>query len=275
MSKGIYTAVSGAIAQTAKLDTIANNLANVNTPAFKRDSQIFKEYVTAYQKEPTSITVPRVPASIESFYDMNGGDKSYVDLDGTNTDFSQGFMKSTGNPLDVAIEGDGFFEVLTPQGPRLTRAGSFAVDAEGKLVTKQGYPVLSEGAPGSDPAGRTIQLAGNKPISIADSGEIFEDNARIGKLSVVTVANKDGLQKIGESLYTIRKNINPDVAQATLKSSEGARITQGFLEGSNVNPIREMTDMIATSRTFESTQKAIQAYDDMQKKLVTDVPKLG
>jgi flagellar basal-body rod protein FlgG len=275
MSKGIYTAVSGAIAQTAKLDTIANNLANVNTPAFKRDSQIFKEYVTAYQKEPSTITVPRIPASIESFYDMNGGDKSYVDLDGTNTDFSQGFMKSTGNPLDVAIEGDGFFEVLTPQGPRLTRAGSFAVSAEGKLVTKQGYPVLSEGAPGSDPAGRTIELSGNNPISISDSGEIFENNASVGKLSLVTTSNKDGLQKIGENLYSIRTNINPDITPAVLKTSEGARITQGFLEGSNVNPIREMTDMIATSRTFESTQKAIQAYDDMQKKLVTDVPKLG
>lgn len=84
MSKGIFTAVSGAIAQTAKLDTIANNLANVDTPAFKRDSQLFREYLTSYKREPTAIEVPRVPASIESFYDMQGGDRSFVDLDGTN-----------------------------------------------------------------------------------------------------------------------------------------------------------------------------------------------
>ncbi|MEK7357721.1 MAG: flagellar hook-basal body complex protein, partial [Bdellovibrionota bacterium] len=101
MSKGIFTAVSGAVAQSQKLDTIANNLANANTPGFKRDAQIFKEYLTAYEKEPTTITVPRVPASIESFYDTQGGDKSYVDAAGTHTDFTQGTIKQTGNNLDV------------------------------------------------------------------------------------------------------------------------------------------------------------------------------
>lgn len=269
MSKGIYTAVSGAIAQSAKLDTIANNLANVNTPAFKRDSQLFREYLSSYEKEPGTITVPRVPASIESFYDMQGGDKSYVDLNGTFTDFSQGMMKQTGNPLDVAIEGEGFFEVLTPEGVRLTRAGSFSMDAEGRLVTKQGYPVLREGGAGQEAEGREIRLTSGN-VSISDAGEVFDGGQSAGRLSVLNVGNKDAVQKTGQNLYTFRDNLEPE-----LSVMADAKVRQGFLEGSNVNIVREMTDMIAATRTFESTQKAIQAYDQMASKLVNDVPKLG
>ena len=96
-SKGIYTALSGAMAQSSKLDTIANNLANVNTTSFKKDRQMFQEYLTAYEKNPDVIAVPRIPASVESFYDMQGGDKSYVDSAGTYTNFDQGGLKQTGN----------------------------------------------------------------------------------------------------------------------------------------------------------------------------------
>lgn len=269
MSKGIFTAVSGAIAQTAKLDTIANNLANVNTPAFKRDSQLFREYLTSYEKEPGTITVPRVPASIESFYDMQGGDKSYVDLNGTFTDFSQGAIKQTGNPLDVALEGDGLIEVATPNGVQLTRVGSFTLDGEGRLVTKQGYPVLTEGAPAQDPATRVIRLT-NSSVSINQAGEIFQDNQNIGKISVVSVGNKDALQKVGQSLYMFRDNLDPELAVGN-----NTKFHQGYLEGSNVNAIREMTDMIATTRVFESTQKAIQAYDQMAGKAANEISKLG
>lgn len=269
MSKGIYTAVSGAIAQSAKLDTIANNLANVNTPAFKRDSQLFREYLTSYEKEPGTITVPRVPASIESFYDMQGGDKSYVDLNGTFTDFSQGMMKQTGNPLDVAIEGEGFFEVLTPDGVRLTRAGSFSVDGEGRLVTKQGYPVLRDGGAGQEAAGREIRVS-SPNVQISDNGEVFDAGQSVGRLSILNIGNKDAVQKMGQNLYGFRDNQEPE-----LTVMNDAKLQQGFLEGSNVNVVREMTDMIAATRTFESTQKAIQAYDQMANRLVNDVPKLG
>lgn len=269
VSKGIYTAVSGAIAQSAKLDTIANNLANVNTPAFKRDSQLFREYLTSYEKEPGTITVPRVPASIESFYDMQGGDKSYVDLNGTFTDFSQGMMKQTGNPLDVAIEGEGFFEVLTPDGVRLTRAGSFSVDGEGRLVTKQGYPVLRDGGAGQEAAGREIRVS-SPNVQISDNGEVFDAGQSVGRLSILNIGNKDAVQKMGQNLYGFRDNQEPE-----LTVMNDAKLQQGFLEGSNVNVVREMTDMIAATRTFESTQKAIQAYDQMANRLVNDVPKLG
>lgn len=269
MSKGIFTAVSGAMAQNQRMETIANNLANVNTPAFKRDAQIFKEYLSAYEKEPSTIEVPRIPASIESFYDMQGGDKSYVDTAGTYTDFSQGFLKSTGNTLDVGLEGEGFFEVASPDGPKLARSGSFSIDGDGRLVTKQGFPVLKEGAPGSDPAARTIRLS-SPNVTITQNGDIFENGEVVGKLSVVSANNKDALQKVGNNLYTFRNGMDPELVIAN-----EVKVNQGFLEGSNVNAVREMTDMIAATRTFESTQKAIQAYDQMQQRLVNEVPKVN
>jgi flagellar basal-body rod protein FlgG len=163
--KGVYTALSGAMAQSTKLDTIANNLANVNTPAFKRDQQVFQEYLTANEKPPEVIQVPRDVASIESFYNMQGGDKSYVDAKGTFTDYSQGGLKATGNTLDVAIDGKGFFEVATPGGVKLTRAGNFTMDGNGQLVTKEGHPVLRAVEAGEDPATRVIRFEGNKPIT--------------------------------------------------------------------------------------------------------------
>lgn len=268
LSKGIYTALSGAIAQGQRLDTIANNLANVNTPGFKRDGQLFKEYLTSYEKEPGTITVPRIPASIESFYDMQGGDKGYVDAQGTWTDFSQGALKKTGNPLDAAIEGGAFFEVLTPQGTRLTRVGSFNVDGDGRLVTKQGFPVLRDGGAGQDPAAREIRLRGAN-IQLSSNGEIFDGGQSIGRLALLNVGEKDALQKVGNNLYTIKDSLDPKMTPAN-----DAKIHQGFLEGSNVNTVREMTDMITATRVFESTQKGIQAYDQMAGKVVNDVPKL-
>ncbi|MBX2988555.1 MAG: flagellar basal-body rod protein FlgF [Bdellovibrionaceae bacterium] len=266
--KGVYTALSGAIAQSSKLDTIANNIANVNTPGFKRDELTFHEYVTAQQKEQMAMNVPRIPASIESFYDMQGGDKSYVDLKGTYTDYSQGSLRHTGNNFDVAIDGKGFFEVMTPGGVRLTRAGNFTLDGNGRVVTKDGFPVLQPGADGADPSSRTITVNDSSNIGIGDNGEISQGGEVIGRLSVVQATNPDGLKKVGNSLYGFKDNINAEVtavANPSLKS--------GFLETSNVNIVKEMTDMITTQRVFESTQRAISAYDQMSDKLVNIVGK--
>lgn len=266
--KGVYTALSGAIAQSTKLDTIANNLANVNTPGFKRDQQVFQEYLTANEKAPTTIPIPKDVAAIESFYNMQGGDKSYVDAKGTFTDFSQGSLKSTGNSLDVAIDGKGFFEVATPGGVRLTRAGNFTLDGNGQLVTKEGYPVLLAGGEGADPAARTIRIQGTEPLSISDGGDVYEGTQNLGKISVVTVNNPDSLQKMGGSLYSFKSNIAPD-----MQTIANPSLRQGFLETSNVNIVQEMTDMISTNRVFESTQKAISAYDQMADKMVNVVGK--
>ena len=268
--KGIYTAVSGAVAQTQQLDTIANNLANVDTPAFKRDQQVFREFLTAYEKPADVIEAPRDSASIDSMYPLNGADKSYVDSAGTSTNFEQGSLRVTENPFDVAIEGDGFYEVLTSFGVRLTRNGSFTLNKNAELVTKQGYPVLKKETQADMPmAERIVRMGAANTWSVSPKGDMTADGVSLGQLSVVTAKDKDVFQKEGNSLYKLRETINSPVIAAT-----EFKLHQGSMEKSNVNIIREMTDMIQATRTFESTQKAIQAYDSMSGKLVNDVPKL-
>jgi flagellar basal-body rod protein FlgF len=269
-TKGIYTALSGAMAQTLKMDTIANNIANVNTTGFKRDQQTFGEYLTAVEKEQQVMNVPRVPASIESFYDMNGGDKSFVDSAGTYTNFEQGSLKTTGGKLDVALDGPGFFEISTPQGIRLTRAGNFTIDGNGQLVNKDGNPVLLESADGVDLSGadsqsleqRTVKFSGKDQVYISDAGEVFDGETKMGKLSVLNVLNSESLQKVGNNNYDFKPNMAPQVVAVKNPSMK-----QGFIEASNVNIIHEMTDMIMAQRVFEGTQKAMKTYDDMADKL--------
>lgn len=266
--KGVYTALSGAVAQSTKLDTIANNIANVNTPGFKRDQQVFSEYLTANEKEPTTIPIPKDVAAIESFYNMQGGDKSYVHEKGTYTDFSQGSLKRTGGALDVAIDGPGFFEVSSPAGIRYTRAGNFTLDGNGRLVTKEGYPVLKASEPGTPESERTMQFTGEAPVTVNDNGQVFQGEDLIGQMSLVNVANADSLMKIGNNLYGPRPQMT-----AQTNPIPSPSLKQGFLETSNVNVVTEMTDMITTHRVFESTQKAINAYDGMVDKLVNVVGK--
>lgn len=268
-TKGIYTAVSGAVAHNAKLETIANNIANANTPGFKKDKQIFKEYLTSYEKQPEVLEVPKVPASIDSFYPINGGDKSYVDVNGTSTSFAQGALKLTGNPMDIGLEGDAFLEVMTPAGSRLTRNGHFTLNAEGVVVNKQGFPLLLEGDQGQAIEDRLIRVNDKSHLNITVKGDVFVNGENFGRLSLKTATEKDALHKQGSSLFTIRENFQNQIINAT-----NYRVHQGAFEQSNVNIVKEMTEMINATRVFESTQKAIQAYDQMNQKLTNDVPRL-
>lgn len=268
-TKGIYTAVSGAVAHSSKLDTIANNIANANTPGFKKDNQIFKEYLTSYEKQPTVLEVPKVPASIDSFFPLNGGDKSYVDVNGTSTSFTQGALKLTGNPLDLGVEGDAFMEVLTPGGVRYTRNGHFTVNSLGVVVNKMGYPLLLQGAEGQDVAERFIRIQDKNKLTVTAGADVFVNGANFGKLSLKTATEKDALHKQGNSLFTVRENFDNQIIDAT-----NFKIHQGAFEQSNVNIVKEMTDMINATRVFESAQKAIQTYDLMNQKLANDVPRL-
>lgn len=266
-SKGIFSAVSGAMAQSSRLDTIANNLANVNTDAFKKDRQVFSEYLSSFEKPNDVIQVPRVPASIESFYDMQGGDNAYVNPAGTYTNFEQGGLRSTGSPLDLAIEGKGFFEVLTPQGVRWTRNGGMAIDGSGRLVTKEGHPILRQGE--QDAEARTIQVSGANNVTISQMGDVFDGGNSVGRIAVVDFALQDDLQKVGSSLYTLKEN-----ARSGPVVAPEARIHQGYKEASNVNVVQEMTDMITANRVFEATQQAIKGHDQMDDKLINQVGKV-
>ncbi len=273
-TKGIYSALSGALAQSQQLDTIANNIANASTPGFKADKNSFREHLTILEKAPDVITVPRIPASTESFYDMQGTDKSFVDVDGTYTDFAQGGVKATGNALDLALEGPGFIEVLTPTGPKLTRKGSLTVNGNGQLTTVEGWPVLKRGngpvkpGPEADFLGRTITV-GPGSLVFTNQGDIFQDGNNLGQLSIVEFKDPKAVKKVGHNLYTSNDpNLNREVNPRT-------EVHQGFIETSNVNIVKEMTDMIQTQRNFESAQKVIRTYDEMDNKLVNEVPKLG
>ena len=142
------------------------------------------------------------------------------------------------------------------------------MDGNGQLVTKEGHPVLAQSTEGADIATRVIKVNPGQNISIADDGQVFQGQELIGRLSVVEVKDKDSLQKIGNSLYQFKSNSQPEFTSANAPS-----LKQGYLEQSNVNIVQEMTDMINTTRTFESTQKAISAYDSMADKLVNVVGK--
>lgn len=265
-SKGIYSAVSGAMAQASRLDTIANNLANVNTTAFKKDRQVFSEYLSTYERPDDSMKVPRVVASIESFYDMQGGDNAYVNPAGTYTNFQQGGLKNTGSPLDVALEGKGFFEVMTPEGVKWTRNGAFQIDNSGRLVTKEGLPVLREGA--GDPSQRIISLT-SRNVTVSQSGEVFDGGNNLGRLAVMEFQNMDDLQKTGSSNYALKPN-----ATSIPVPSRETRVHQGAIETSNVNVVEEMTDMITANRVFEAAQHAVKAHDQMDDKLINQVGKV-
>lgn len=266
-SKGIFSALSGALAQERRLDTVSNNIANANTAGFKKDRQVFNEYLTANERPPDVIQVPKIPATTESFFNNQGGDRAYVDSSGSYTDHSQGALKRTGNVMDLAIEGKGFMEVLTPSGVRYTRNGHLKIDGEGRVVTREGHPVLSEGL-GQDPEQRTIKINGVRNLTISSAGEIYQNGELAGRLSVVDFNNTDALQKQGNSLYAKKESY-----QGAPVAAQNFEMHQGFAEISNVNIVEEMTDMIAATRAFETNQKAIKAYDKMDERLVNDVPR--
>lgn len=276
--KDLWVPISGAIAQQKNVETIANNVANANTPGFKKDQLIFKEHLTAFEKG-TDINLPKKEWAPDDFYKSYGAEKAFVKIDGSYTDFKQGQLSPTGNQFDIALNGPGFFEILTPNGIRYSRRGSFSLDAGGKLVTDQGMTVLSkvelpEVGAGNDlinaikqipnPKERGIQLDSGK-ISVNLQGEIFLNNKKVGALSVVEFNDIQALKKEGGSYY-----INADTQNINKKEAKTS-IHQGFVEQSNVNAIHEMSKLIKANRQFESIMKVIKAYDNVAGRAVNDI----
>jgi flagellar basal-body rod protein FlgF len=160
MSKPLWPAVSGAIARDHQVEVISNNLANAGTNGFKRDDVSFKEYLVKTENPDNGVSdIPRSPLRDKDIHPLDGRDQSFVIVDGTHTKFSSGGLKVTDNPLDLALNGPGFFEVSTPNGIRYTKAGSFKMAPDGKLVTTEGYPVLSAGSAGVPSAPSLDKLA--------------------------------------------------------------------------------------------------------------------
>lgn len=276
--KDLWVPISGAIAQQKKVDNIANNVANANTPGFKKDRMVFKEYLTA-QEKGADIDLPSKEWAPEDFYRTYGAEQAQVQVDGSFTIHEQGQLTPTGNPLDIALKGQGLIEVLTPNGIRYTRKGLLGLNKNGLLVTHDGNLVLKnfevdKDNPNLDEAiesvpkaiDRTIQLNG-KNVAINIQGEIFVDNNRVAALSVVDFKDIHALKKEGNSLF-----INEDINNLLPKNPK-VMVHQGFIEESNVNAIEEMSSLIKAHRQFDSIQKVIKAYDNISGRGVNEISK--
>ena len=276
----IWVPLSGQLAQQQKVETIANNVANANTVGFKKDQLVFKEHLTALTKGADDIDIPRKEFSPADFYHTQGAENAMVKVDGSFTVFEQGTLTPTHNPLDLGLKGEGFIEMLTPTGVRFTRKGNFSINKEGEMVNDQGFKVLNAlnipeetlRDPASignipTPESRVVRLPTNSPITINLEGEILTREGSIGKLSVVEFKDMHALRKEGNSLY-----VSPDEANI-VRTNTKTTVNQGFLEGSNVNAIEEMSELIKAHRHFESIQKAINAYDSISGKAANDIGK--
>ena len=229
MIKGIYTSASGMIPRIKQQEITANNIANVSTPGFKRDR--------IFAKELSKAEVKRLPHKTDWQQPM---------VNRVYTDYNQGIFDKTGNPLDMAIDGDGMFTLQMQNGTTLlTRSGSFIVNQDGLLSFPGGALVMGEGGP--------IEV-GSGEVSVSQAGDIEVNGGRVGKVVPVTVADLTQLNKIGGSFYIVP----PD---AELIPVDKYSIQQGFVEASNVDIVSEMIDMIVAFREYEAGAKSIQAQD--------------
>ena len=265
MDKGIYTALSGGIAQSHEIELIANNLANANTPGFKRDTGTFNEYLTEFRRSDDVEGLPREITAATLQDGRPQGDKSFVEMDGIYTHYGQGSLRRTNAPLDLALEGKGFFEVMTPSGVRYTRQGNFSLSRDGLLVTIDGYPVLSKDA--GPPESRTVRFAPEQgPIQISPTGEIKQGERPVGILSVVEFHENQWLEKIGNAFFR-----NTKLENEKRGVPAESRIHQGFIENSNVNAVQEMTRLIEATRTYETHLQAIKTYQEIDGRSVNEI----
>ena len=261
MQAGYYNSAAGMVVQFNRLDNIANNLANVNTNGFKQDDVVVGDFMRVYQEARDELENPNQTKEAAKF--LNRTITKAPQIVDSYTDHTVGGMQKTTNTLDFALSRDGlFFAVNTPQGVRLTRDGSFTKDDEGNLVTKEGYDVLPSDYFG---AGGKISFAQeDKVINVDKNGQIYtnEPNSlnqvQNNKLLIVNPDNLSKLKKVGDNLYEY-----PGVAKLNPINGSGA-VMQGYVEKSNVNAVKMMTQMIETNRLVGMYQKAMQVQmDDM------------
>ena len=249
MSGSIYMGTSGAIVQQLRLEMLSNNLANINTSGFKRDLAVYGAAdpetgmplgVGGTLQDDGSYPLPILPLSL-------------------SIDFSQGPLETTGNPLDVALNGDGFFSVQTPGGVQYTRQGSFSLNADGQLVTLEGFPVLGESGP--------ITIEGDR-IAIDGDGSIIVDGDEVDRLQIVDFSKPYSLSRTEGTRFIPD---NPNDAGAT---PENTTLVQGSVEVSNTEAITAMTEMIEVNRLFEAYQKVIQTTSDLDQQAAQDLGRI-
>jgi flagellar basal-body rod protein FlgF len=244
MSTNLYVSTSGAVSRLSELEILANNLANLDTTGFKADQPLFQAMLESALLNTEGLPAPGAPGL------------SFVASRAAQTNHAGGSVWRTGRPLDVAIEGPGFFVVDTPAGARYTRAGSFVVSPDGKLATPSGYPVLGEGGP---------IAVGNSPVRILSSGEVVDEAGNVrGRLRLEEFDDPALLRKEGNSLF-----LAPPLAVGL--PSEGLSLLEGALERSNVHPVRELASLIILQRAFDVSMQILRTDDAATERLLREV----
>ncbi len=276
MIKGIYTGASGMIAQQAKLDTIANNLANVDKTGFKKDLTVFKTFPEMLIRRLNDDGVGITPAGSYDTMPYVGKMGTGVEVNEVYTQFQQGSLQRTENDFDLALEGRGFFTFATERGERYSRNGSFTINDEGILVTHNGNPVLGENGiiriqKNNFMINKRGEILVNTALSLDPRDVVGMDNNNweeavvIDRLKIVDFENIRELKKEGDSMYRETEYSGPPLPP------EKVKVIQGFLEKSNVNAVREMVDMIEVQRSYEANQKTVTAHDQALGRLINDV----
>ena len=252
MNRGIYPILSGALAHERRMQVFANNMANVNTAGFKQDEQAFKAIFPRYLAVvPTGSSTMGLAQQIMA-RPFGPTDRVFVAPHQIKTTFEPGRIRLTGNPLDIAIQGPGFFEVNTPQGTRYSRNGMFSLDRERRLVNGLGYPVMGMKGEIKIPPGK---------LEITTQGDIKVDDKSVATIKVMEFHNDEMPQKSSDGLFSSDKG----------KLAKTPQLQVGHIEESNVNSIGEMVKMIQGMRNYESTQKLIQTLDHMADVAIQDV----
>lgn len=276
MIRGLYTGASGMIAQEARMDTVANNLANVDKTAYKKDSAIFKAFPDMLIRRINESGLGITPAGSYDTMPYVGKLGTGVEVNEVFTNFEQGSLQRTENNFDLALEGRGFFTVQTERGENYTRDGSFTINQDGVLVTHNGNPVLGENG---------IIVVQKHNFIVNERGEVlinseiprdprnmvsinsntWEDAVVLDKLKIVDFEYPREIKKVGDSMYRETTYSGPPLPPDNVK------VIQGFLEKSNVNIIREMVDMIEVQRSYEANQKTVTTHDQALGKLINEL----
>ena len=253
MMRALWSAASGMIAQQLNVDTIANNLANVNTTGFKRQRVDFQDLM--YQTPRMAGTPVAQGVELPTGIQVGLGTRAAA----TSKIFSQGAFQETGNALDLVIEGDGFFQVTMPSGgTAYTRAGAFKLDSGGNIVTSDGYQI--EPAITIPPNSASISVGTDGTVAVTLAGQTQQQT--IGQITIARFANPAGLSSVGHSLYTT--TAASGAADVGPPSQDGrGGLAQGVLELSNVQVVEEMVNLITAQRAYEANSQAIKVADEM------------
>lgn len=253
MIRALWTAASGMQAQQLNIDVVSNNLANVNTAGFKKSRADFQDLM--YQNMKTtgapSTNTTQVPSGIQIGLGAKAAAVTKI--------FTEGNITQTGNELDMAIEGDGFFQIQMPDGSTAySRAGAFKRDDQGRVVTSDGYPLIPEIVVPSNAT--SISIGNDGTVAVMQAGQTTPTN--IGNIQLATFSNPSGLSAMGRNLF--QESASSGNATTGTPGQNGiGTVAQGFIEMSNVSVMEEMVNMIVSQRAYEINSKAVQAADEM------------